>query len=139
VLATATPGAEAAHVRALGATHVIDRTGDLAAQVLAVAPHGVDIAMHLAGDPIALADLVRPGGRFTSLLSIGAEQLGDRDLVALPTNANPEPAQLEALASQVVAGQVVLPVQRTYRLAEVPQAFADFAGGTLGKLAVTID
>lgn len=139
VLATAMPGDEAAHVRALGADHVIDRTGDIAAQVRAVAPGGVDVAMHLAGDPLALADLVRPGGRFTSLLNVGPDQLGERDVDARPTNANPDPAELEELASRVVAGEVVVPVQRTYRLDDVPRAFADFAGGTLGKLAVAIE
>jgi hypothetical protein len=30
------------------------------------------------------------------------------------------------------------PVSRTYPLAEDPAAFADFAGGAVGKLAVTI-
>jgi len=30
-------------------------------------------------------------------------------------------------------------VQRSYALSEVPKAFDDFAAGTLGKLAVTID
>jgi len=30
-------------------------------------------------------------------------------------------------------------VRHTYRLEEVPRAIADFAGGSLGKLGVTID
>jgi hypothetical protein len=31
-----------------------------------------------------------------------------------------------------------VPVSRTYALAEVPAALADFAAGTVGKLAVTV-
>jgi hypothetical protein len=31
-----------------------------------------------------------------------------------------------------------VPVARTYALAEVPAAFADFAAGAVGKLAVTV-
>jgi NADPH:quinone reductase len=139
VLATAAAGTEADHVRALGAHHVIDYTGDVAAQVRAIAPGGVDVALHLAGDPIALADLVTPGGRFASLLGAGPEQLGDRDLNAYAVTAALQPAQWDELAGHLMTGRIVVPVQRTYRLEEVPQAFADFAGGTLGKLAVQLD
>jgi hypothetical protein len=32
-----------------------------------------------------------------------------------------------------------VPIQRSYTMAQVPQAFADFAARTLGKLAVQID
>jgi hypothetical protein len=38
-----------------------------------------------------------------------------------------------------VAGRLRVPVTRTYRLAEVPQALGDFAAGALGKFAVAID
>ncbi len=138
VLATAAPGAETDHVRALGAKHVIDYTADVAAQVRAIAPNGVDIALHLAGDPIALADLVAAGGRFASLLGVGPDQMGDRDLVAYSVTAALAPSQWDELAAHVVAGRLAIPVQRTYRLDEVPQAFADFAGGTVGKLAVRV-
>jgi hypothetical protein len=34
---------------------------------------------------------------------------------------------------------VRVPIQRTYALADVPQAFVDFAAGTIGKLAVRVD
>jgi NADPH:quinone reductase len=138
VLATAASGAETELVQRLGATHLIDYTGDVAAQVRRLAPGGVDIAVHLAGDPFAVADLVAPGGRFATLLGIAPEQLGERDLVAYSVTAGLQPAQLEELARRVVAGELVVPVQQTYRLDEVPLAFAAFAKGTLGKLAVTI-
>jgi len=36
-------------------------------------------------------------------------------------------------------GRLVVPIQRSYTMAQVPQAFADFAARTLGKLAVQID
>lgn len=53
--------------------------------------------------------------------------------------AMPTTATLERLAADVVAGKLSLPIQRTYSLAEVPRALADFASGTLGKLAVRVD
>jgi hypothetical protein len=40
--------------------------------------------------------------------------------------------------NMLVAGRLTIPIQRSYRLDEVPNAFADFAAGTLGKLAVTV-
>jgi NADPH:quinone reductase-like Zn-dependent oxidoreductase len=38
----------------------------------------------------------------------------------------------------VVRGQLTVPVQRTYPLADVPRALADFAAGTRGKLAIGV-
>jgi hypothetical protein len=45
---------------------------------------------------------------------------------------------LNRLGADAVAGRVRVPVQRTYRLEDVPRAIGDFAAGTLGKLAVTV-
>jgi NADPH:quinone reductase-like Zn-dependent oxidoreductase len=139
VIATAKPGAEEEYVRDHGATHVVDYTGDIAGQVRAIAPDGVDAVVHLAGDPVALANLIKVGGRFTTLLSADAGQAAERAIAANPTFATPHRAVLERLAGDVVAGRIRLPVQRTYPLADVPQAFTDFRAGTMGKLAVSID
>jgi hypothetical protein len=38
-----------------------------------------------------------------------------------------------------VAGQLTVPVQRTYVLADVPRALADFAADTRGKLAISVE
>jgi NADPH:quinone reductase-like Zn-dependent oxidoreductase len=139
VIATATPGIETDHVRRLGAAHVVDHTGDLAAQVRAVAPTGVDAALHFAGDPAALVDLVADGGRFASLLVMDANPFASRGITATAVAAAPDPAGLTALAEAVAAGRLTVPIQRSYPLARVPEAFADFAGGTVGKLAVQVD
>lgn len=138
VLATANPGPEAVHVRQLGAREVVDRTGDLAAQVRALAPGGVDAALHLAGDPVALADLVADGGRYASLLGVGPDALGQRAFTTFPVVARPNRTDLELLAAEVVAGRLALPIQRSYPLDQVPAALADFAAGTLGKLAISL-
>jgi NADPH:quinone reductase len=138
-IATAAPGAETEHVRSLGATHVVDYTQDLAEQVRAIAPGGVGVAFHFAGDPAVLADLVADGGRFASLLGAAPQPAQGRTMTASSVIASPNRALLESLAADVAAGQLRVPVQRTYALADVPQAFADFAAGTLGKLAVRVD
>jgi NADPH:quinone reductase len=139
VIATARPGAEEEFVRQQGATYVVDYTGDIAAQLRAVAPDGVDAVVHLAGDAVELANLIRVGGRFTTLLSADPGQAEERGITATATYATPHRATLEKLASDIIAGRIRIPVQRSYALNEVPQAFTDFSAGTIGKLAIVID
>jgi NADPH:quinone reductase-like Zn-dependent oxidoreductase len=52
--------------------------------------------------------------------------------------ATPLRRLLETETGGVASGRITVPVQRTYALAEVPHAFHDFMGGTIGKLTVTI-
>jgi NADPH:quinone reductase-like Zn-dependent oxidoreductase len=139
VIATAVSNEEQSHVRSLGATYAVDHADDLVAQVRAIAPAGVTAALHLAGDPMVVAGLVAPGGRFASLLGVGPDQLPGRDVVATSVIASPRRDLLADLADEVVAGRLRVPVLRTYALADVPRAFADFAAGTMGKLAVSLD
>ena len=134
VIATARPGAEEDFVRGFGATYVVDYTGDVAAQVRALAPDGVPAIVHLAGDPSQLTDLLRPDGRLASTLGFGSDQHPN----AIAVMASPERATLDRLAADVAHGALRVPVARTYRLEETPQALADFGAGTIGKLAVAV-
>ena len=138
VIATARPGEEAHFVTGLGAKHTVDYTADLAPQVRAIAADGVDAAIHLAGDGLELAGLVRPGGRFASTLGVGTDQLSDKDLEATAVVAMPTRDVLDTLAEEVVAGELHVAIGRTYELEQVPQAIKEFAQGSLGKYAVTI-
>jgi len=52
--------------------------------------------------------------------------------------ALPSTQILGRLAADVVDGQLNVPVQRTYALADVPRALADFEAGTRGKLAISV-
>ncbi len=134
VIATARPGAEADFVRGLGAAEVVDHTGDLAGQVRAISPDGVDAILHRAGDGVALAALLAENGRLASTLGVGADQ----HPAAVAVMANPVESTLDRLAADASAGRITVPVSRSYALADVPAAFADFATGTVGKLAVTV-
>lgn len=138
VIATAQPGAEADFVRDLGAAHVVDYTGDLVPQVRAIAPGGVRSVVHLAGDAGPLVDLLATGGQLASTLGFGPDALTRDDVTATAVMANPDRPTLDKLAAEAVAGRLRVPVTRTYSLSEAPTAFADFAAGPIGKLAVTV-
>ena len=138
VIATARPGDEAQFVTGLGADSVVDYADDVETTVRSAWPAGVAAALHLAGDAQQLARLVRPGGRFASTLGVGADQLEAPGLTATAVVAMPTAGVLEALAAHVAAGKLLVPIRHAYRLEDVPQAIADFAQGTLGKLAIAI-
>ena len=79
-----------------------------------------------------------PGGRIASTVALPSNQLGGRAVQAMPVRAVPDSRTLERLAADVVHGQLTAPVRRTYPLADVPRALADFAAGTRGKLAISV-
>ncbi|WP_067827461.1 NADP-dependent oxidoreductase [Nocardia inohanensis] len=139
VLATARPGAEAEFVTRLGATHVVDRTAGLDAQVRAIAPDGVHAALHFAGDGAAVAETVRAGGRFASTVHFAPDDAAERDIKATVIMSDPSRDTLTRLAGQVAEGLLVVPIAARYPLAETPRAVADFTAGTLGKLGIDID
>jgi NADPH:quinone reductase len=136
VIATGRPGAEADFVRAMGAAHVVDYSGDIADQVGRIAPAGVDAVIHLAGDPEALGSLVRSGGRFAS--TRGVSSIARGDVVVTAISASPTQDSLNELAEAVAQSRLLVPVTKTYGLAEAPQALGHFARGAIGKLGVLI-
>jgi NADPH:quinone reductase-like Zn-dependent oxidoreductase len=138
VIATARPGKEADFVSRFGAGHTVDFTGDVSAQVRSICPGGVDAAIHLAGDGFELAELVRAGGRFASTLGLGPDNFGDRDLQVTSVMAMPTGDVLDELAARALSGELEVPIERTYKLEEVPRALDDFAQGTLGKFGVSV-
>jgi NADPH:quinone reductase-like Zn-dependent oxidoreductase len=55
-----------------------------------------------------------------------------------PVVAMPTTATLESLAAAVASGELSVPIQATYTLADAPRAIDDFTKGTRGKLGITI-
>ncbi|HJX08695.1 MAG TPA: NADP-dependent oxidoreductase [Actinomycetota bacterium] len=140
VIASARPGDEK-FVTDLGADETIDYTGDLAGDVHARYPAGVDAVVDAVsfGDEAfeAMADLVGDGGTLVS--TRGAA--GDKAEIGgvRVANGNGDPAHLTALADLVVDGKLMVPVRKTYPLADGAQAIADFAEQhTVGKLVITM-
>lgn len=116
------------------ASHVVDYTGDLGAQVRAIAPAGVPAVVHLAGDGGELAGLLAEGGRLVSTLGYGA----DGDPAAVAVMASPDAATLEQLAADVASGALRVPIARSYALDQAPQALADFVAPHTGKLSLSV-
>lgn len=142
VIATARPGAETDFVTGLTGTpiHLVDFTGDLPAQVRALAPEGVDAVLHLAGDGPQLASLLRPGGRLASTLGLTADAVTGTvpggNVTMHSIMADPNSQTLAVLAEQAASGALRVPVTATYPLEQAPEALAAFGAGALGKLAV---
>ncbi|MFF7337382.1 NADP-dependent oxidoreductase [Streptomyces sp. NPDC008163] len=139
VIATARPGAESDFVASLtdADVAVVDFTGDLAAQVRALAPEGVDTALHLAGDGVQLAALLKPGGRIVSTLGLTPEAVTAQDVSVHGVMAEPDAQTLTTLAEKAASGALRVPVTATFPLEQAADAFAAFGAGTLGKIAVT--
>jgi NADPH:quinone reductase len=139
VIATASTDRGSALVREHGADDIVDYRGDLAVAVRQTHPRGVDAVLHFAGDGAQLAALVAPNGRLASTLGLSGDQLARDDLTVTRVMANPATATLTKLADAAAAGTLRVPITRTYDLDDVPRGLADFATGTLGKLAVRIE
>jgi NADPH2:quinone reductase len=92
--------------------------------------------LHFAGDPAALLATVRPSGRFVSTLLMSPQQLPTEDATVISIYANPDTATLARCAHNRAEDVTRVHLQRTYTLDELPTALTDFAGGTLGKLAI---
>jgi NADPH:quinone reductase-like Zn-dependent oxidoreductase len=136
VIATARAGAEADFVKGLTSAemHTVDYTGDLEAQVRAIAPEGVDVVLHLAGDGARLAGLLGAGGRVASTLGLSPEAV--EGVTVHSIMADPNARTLTALAEQAASGALRVPVTAIYPLERAAEAFEAFGAGTLGKLAV---
>ncbi|WP_330346931.1 alcohol dehydrogenase catalytic domain-containing protein [Streptomyces sp. NBC_00582] len=121
----------------LGTGSMAQYVADVTAQVRAIAPDGVDAVLHLAGDLAELTALTRDGGAVASALTV-PEASEDRKLQTALIRSNPTADTLSALAGQVAAGALTVPVNSEFDLERAPEAFAAFGAGTLGKIAITV-
>jgi NADPH:quinone reductase-like Zn-dependent oxidoreductase len=137
VIATARPGKEEEYVRSLGAAHTVDYTGDLAAAVRAIAPDGVDKALHAAGDAAAIGQVVRAGGSVASTLAATSEQAGRDDVTVTSIMAAATADKLGRLLDDVASGKLRVNIEARVPLDRAQEAFGLFADGTLGKVLVT--
>jgi len=138
VIGTAHTEEERDLVTRLGADDIVDGTGELASEVRAISPDGVDVLVHLAG-PLDAVDLLRPGGRFVSTLLASPDQVPTDTVTVVPIQANPTPEVLAGCATSVARGDTAVHIQQIYPLTMAQDAFDQFAQGALGKLVIEID
>ncbi|GAB3065000.1 NADP-dependent oxidoreductase [Intrasporangium mesophilum] len=138
VIATGCSDAECRLVEGLGATEVVDYGQDVPAAVLAKHPDGVDVVVHLAGDPGALVQVLRDGGTLVSTMVFSTEGFPKEPDVFVPIAANPTPEVLGRLAEHEASRMSVVTIQQAYSLTDTASAFGDFTAGTLGKLVVDL-
>jgi NADPH:quinone reductase-like Zn-dependent oxidoreductase len=151
VLATTRRPDRAAVLTAIGVDHVLVDDGEIAAQVRAIVPRGVDAALELVGTD-TLRDTLRATAVhgvvcFTGMLSnqwtvaefypIDYLPTGVR-LTAYGGDAADLPADvLQAYLDAVAAGRLIVPIHRTYTLDQIAQAHTDMEHGrATGKLVV---
>lgn len=148
---TRNPGKRGA-LEAIGVDHVIVDDGEVAAQVRAIVPDGVDAALELIGTP-TLPDTLRSTRVhgvvcFTGMLSnewtverfypIEYLPRGVR-LTAYGGDAGDLPVDvLQGFLDAVADGEAVVPVSHVYELDQIARAHTDMEAGTAtGKLVVT--
>ncbi|MFW3168956.1 quinone oxidoreductase family protein [Geodermatophilus sp. CPCC 206100] len=143
VVATARAGEEEAHVRALGASEVVDwSAGDVAAQVQPLHPRGIAAVIDLVDrDPDVLSRLAAavlvPGG---AAVSTGHAADPDRlpGLRARNVLAEVDQDALREIAALAGSGRLRAPVTRTCGIEEIGSAFGLLRDGALGKIAVRV-
>lgn len=138
-------------VRSLGADHVLDYSRD----DFAATGHRYELIVDIAGNPspTRLRRALTPSG---TAAIVGGEEGGsltggmDRQIRALTLSlfvgqrltgvlCKERTADLERLAELIEAGKVTPSIDRTYPLAQVPEAMRHLAAGDVrGKVAITI-
>lgn len=143
VIATARPE-QAELMRSLGAAWTVDHTvSDVAEQVLAACPQGVDILVDLASGPDAFAALTRTvhsGGTVVSTVgSADVDALTEQDLRGFNFGNRPSPQLLEILADRIDAGQVTVAIGDEVPLEEASEALAlSRTGRASGKTVIVM-
>jgi NADPH:quinone reductase len=126
------------YLRGLGVGEVLDRNGDVAAQVRERHPDEVDALLDLVSqspDQLnAYAAVVRDDGRIASSVGAAGEGPGRSNVAAVPTAE-----QLERLAGLLADGTLRVPIQAGYPLAQADQALKALSTQhTQGKLAIDV-
>jgi NADPH:quinone reductase len=151
VLSTTRNAAKAPALKAIGVDHVVIDDGQVASQVRAILPEGVDNALELVGAP-TLRDTLRATGYhgvvcFTGMLSNEwiVKDFYPNDylprgvrLAAYGGDASDLPAAvLQEFLDAVAAGQATVPIDHVYAFDQIVEAHeAMESGQTKGKLVV---
>ncbi len=130
-------------IRALGASEVVDYSGDVAAAVREKHPEGVDaliVVVHIGDEFGPTAELVKDGGKIASAVGgADAEAFASRKIDAANILGQADPGSYAEVLRMAAGGSLTVPITRTYAFAELPEALGLVGKrSSRGKVAVTI-
>jgi NADPH:quinone reductase len=139
VVASVSAGA-AGEARRLGARDVVDRSGDVAAQVRALVDGGVDVVVDVVGPPVweACMGALRDGGRLVTTIPAQLPD-GERGITLRSVSVQPDAQQLAALAQAFADGQLESRIAEVVPLDRAADALARIDRGQApGKIVVAV-
>ena len=137
VIAPALPEDEE-FLRGLGVDEVLPREGDLVAAVRERYPDGVDALVDVVTSmqPTPYDSVLAEGGRIASPTNAAGDGAGRTDVMHAAI-LNRE--GLDRVGQLLAAGTIKVPIQRTYDLAQAPEALGALGSGhTRGKIALRV-
>ena len=142
VIATGLPEDEE-WIRGLGASEVVDYSGDVAAAVREKHPEGVDaliVVVQLGEQFGPTAELVKDGGKIASAVGgADAEAFVSRKIDAANILGQADPGPYAEVLRMAADGSLTVPITRTYTFDELPEALGLVGKRrSRGKVAVTI-
>jgi NADPH2:quinone reductase len=138
VIATAKTEEDAENLKALGATHTVDHSGDVVRQIRGIYPDGLDAVLHFAGDVEQLSSLVKPGGIVVSTIALDLPQELPGGVRTARIMAQATQATLEKIANDYVEGRTTVAIEQIFSLDKAQDGLAKFASGKRGKLVVSV-
>ena len=138
VVAVVTPPAQADLAWALGADVVIPDGADATPTIQALRElfgSGVDTAIHLAGYPSIAADVVRPGGKFTSVTDTAAPAFR-ADVEYVPTVVVPSGHKLADLLFKVAAQRLHSNIGRKFSFDQAGHAVNSDSNSAGGRIVL---
>jgi NADPH:quinone reductase-like Zn-dependent oxidoreductase len=132
-----------AWIRGLGASEIVDYSGDVVAAMIERYPEGVDgmiVAVHVGDGFGALTDLVKSDGRIASTVGgADVDMLAQRGVVASNVIGHADPEAFARIVQMAADGTLSVPITRTFTFDELPQALRLVGEeSSRGKFAIAI-
>jgi NADPH:quinone reductase-like Zn-dependent oxidoreductase len=130
-------------IRGLGASEIVDYSGEVVATMLERYPDGVDglvVAAHVGDGFGALTELVKKGGRIASTVGgADVDALAQRGVDAVNVIGHTDPEAFGRIVRMAADGTLSVPITRTFTFDELPQALRLVGEErSRGKFAITI-
>lgn len=113
------------YLRGLGADEILDYTQEsFVSATRRIIPEGIDAVFDTVGGQTQLdsAEVLKPGGRLTSLLALDEDYFRQRGLQPHYVFVRPENAQLRKLGELVEAGKLRVKLEKVFPLEEAAEA-----------------